>query len=135
MAIVLTVNGQQIGLDEDLYWADEYSWSPVLQTVDFAADGAVLIDEWERQAGRPITLRPYDDTSAHMPSAVLRQLQALASVPELEMTLQIRATTFSVMWRRTDGPAIEAEPLTFMSDAQPGDVGDQFLVTLRFIEI
>lgn len=133
--ITLTANGSVIGLPEDLYWADEYDWSPILQTVDYAADGALMIDEFEKQAGRPITLRNYDEFSGWLPGPILRQLQALAAQAELTMALQIGATTYSVMWRRVDAPPISAEPVTFMSDAIEGDLGDQFFSTLRFIEI
>lgn len=133
--ITLTANGATIALDDDLYWSDEYSWSPIQQSIDWAADGALMIDEFEKLAGRPITLQPPSPDAAWLPGVVLRQLQALAALPELEMSLTVRSTTFDVMFRRNDGPAIEAEPVEFQSDPVPGDIGDQYLVTLRFIEI
>jgi len=133
--IILTANGTAIELDDDLYWSDEYTWSPIQQSIDWAADGALMIDEFEKQAGRPITLQPPAPDAAWLPGVVLRQLQALAALPELEMSLTVRSTTFAVMFRRNDGPAIEAEPVEFQSDPEPGDIGDQYLVTLRFIEI
>ncbi|WP_234082437.1 hypothetical protein [Azonexus sp. R2A61] len=133
--ISLTANGTTLPLDGDLYWSDEFDWSPIEQSITYSADGALLIDEFERQTGRPITLRPFDDASAWMPRATLLQLQSWAGIAELTMTLMLRSTSYSVMFRRDEGSPITAEPVVFVSDAVAGDAGDYYLITLRLIEI
>jgi hypothetical protein len=43
-------------LPDDLLWADEHAWSPVVATVSYLLTGALLVQSATRQAGRPITL-------------------------------------------------------------------------------
>lgn len=135
MDITLTAGGQTLFLDPDLWWSDEFTWSPVAQAESFSIEGSLLIDAQEKLSGRPITLQPIDDDSAWMSGAVLSQLQAWAAVPGLQLVLSLRGTNFNVIFRRSDGPAIDARPRVFVSDVQPGGFGDAYLVTLRMIEV
>lgn len=135
MDINLTAGGVTLALDSDLWWSDEFTWSPVAQSESYSIEGSLLIDAQEKLAGRPITLQPIDDDSAWMSGAALSQLQAWAAVPGLQLALALRGTNFNVMFRRSDGAAIEARPRVFVSDVQPGGFGDAYLVTLRLIEV
>ncbi len=135
MTITLTVGATTLALDSDLQWSDQLSWSPVVQSVEHSITGALLIDESVKLAGRPITLQPPDPSSAWMPLATVSQLQAWAAQPCLVLTLNLRGTLISVMFRRTDGPPVEASPVTFVADPVPGGFGDDYLITIRLTEI
>lgn len=45
-----------IVLPDGLRWSDEHAWSPVSQATEWSLTGALIIEEAEKQAGRPITL-------------------------------------------------------------------------------
>lgn len=134
-AVSIAFGTTEIALDPDLQWSDEFSWSPVKQSAEYSITGALLIDESVMLAGRPITLAPPDPSAAWLTRATLNALMAWAEVPGRVMTLTLRGAARSVMFRRTDGPAIEAEPVIFVADPEPGGFGDHYLATLRFIEV
>lgn len=46
-----------ITLPTDLNWTDEYKWTPVVQSQEYAISGSLIVEEWVKQAGRPITLQ------------------------------------------------------------------------------
>lgn len=135
MSISLTAGSTTIELDPDLQWVDRHSWSPVVQQATHSVTGNLIVDEAVKLAGRPITLQPPDSDAAWMPLATVSQLEALAAVPDREMLLSFHGTTFTVRFRYTDGAAVEAEPRYFVRDPAPGGFGDDYLTTLRFIEI
>lgn len=130
MSITLSASGTTVTLDPDLLWVDENSWHPVEQTVVRSVTGAQIISVATRQGGRYITLQPEDDGSAWMPLSVVLQLKAWAAVAGQVMTLTIRGTVRSVIFRHPD--ALEAVPVVHYSDTQEAD---WYRVTLRFLEI
>lgn len=132
--ITLAVGAVTLELDPDLQWSDEFDWSPVEQAIEYSLTGALIVDHGLRQAGRPITLDAPSDDAAWMPRGVLTQLQAWEADPALAgMTLNLRGTTYDVIFRRHDGAPIEARPVTFVADPLPGGFGDWYLTTLRFM--
>lgn len=134
-AITLTAGAVTLTLDPDLYWSDEFAWAAVEQSIARSLTGALLIDVATRIGGRPITLQPSADNAAWMPSATVRQLQAWEADPALVLTLDLRGTTYDVVFRRDNGAPIEARPVEFQADPLPGDPGDWYLVTLRLLEV
>lgn len=134
-AITLTANGVAISLDPDFEWIDEFSWSPIEEAEDRSVTGARIVDIGIRTDGRPITLAPPDDTAGWLNRAALSQLKAWEKIPRLEMTLNLRGEVFQVNFRRSDGIPIEARPRLFMANPEPGDLGDWYLTTLRFVEV
>jgi hypothetical protein len=131
MSITLTVASTTVTLSSDLYWEDEFNWSPVAQSVERSITGALLIQASALQAGREITLRSFDQVSGAITAADLAQLKAWASVPNQVMQLSLRGVSRDVLFRHQE-TAIEATPFEHYSDVQPGDF---YLVTLRFMEI
>lgn len=130
-----------IELPEDLFWSDEFSAWKVGQTVKTSLTGARIVQESALQAGRPITLESQQNGktwAAVVSLGTLRQLQALEDVPRATpMTLVLPAhnsgdRTFQVLWRRSDGAAIEAKPLRF---AIPARDADYFSLTLRLMTV
>lgn len=132
MSITLSAGGTTLTLDPDLYWEDEYSWSPVEQSVDRTVTGALIVQAAARLSGRPITLRPFDDRSAWMPRTDVAQLRAWANVPGQVLTLNFDGTAYRVLFRHHEGSAMTADPVVFYSDP---DSADWLLVTLRFMTV
>lgn len=133
MANTLTATGVTLVLDPDLYWADEFDWSPVEQGVTRSITGALIIQTQAGIKGRPITLRPDDDGGAWMPRSTALQLLAWAAVPDLQLTLTLfDGFPRTVIFRHHDQPAASARPVVFFSDAGPAD---WYLATLKFMEV
>lgn len=130
-----------IELPADLQWTDEFTGWQIGQQVRNSLTGALIVQESKRQAGRPITLQSTRDGAAYVGVVSLPILRALQ---DSESTLQIAPLelvlpahnggerTFQVRWRRSEGAAIEAEPLRF---AAPAIDQDHFSVTLRLMTV
>ena len=87
-----------------------------------------------QQAGRKLTLQGRMESNvgfAPITLAVLKSLRALAAVPGAVYTVTLLdGRTFSAMFRRGDGPAVEADP---MKNIAPLDDADYYLPTIRMI--
>ena len=98
-----------IELPDDLEWVDEFSWTPVAQSLEYGATGALFIQESTKQAGRLITLEGADDMG-WITRDTAEALQALKDVAGTEMTLELSdERTFTVMF--VQGNPIEITPL------------------------
>lgn len=128
--MAITLDG--VSLPENLYWADEYDWSPVVQHQEYTLTGALVVEEGERQAGRPITLTTPDGgdwTTRATVDSLKAKLQA-----DNAMTLTLHdGRSFQVLWRHNDTP-IEAQPAALEGVADP-DAATLYQLTLRLIEI
>ena len=131
MAITLTYNGTALELHPDLLWQDEFSWTPVVQSVERTVTGAMVIDYGTRIAGRPITLLPDGGDSAWMPLSTINTLNAWAAVPGREMVLNIRGQDYDVVFRHIDG-ALEISPVIHYNSH---DVADFYVATVRLLTI
>jgi hypothetical protein len=132
MTISLSVGLTTVQLNPDLFWEDENNWHPVEQTSERTITGALVVQVAERVAGRPITLRPEDDSSGATELTDLEQLRNWAAVPGQQMTLTLRGESRTVIFRHHDGAAIDARPWVHRSDVQSGD---WYLATFRFMEM
>jgi alpha-D-ribose 1-methylphosphonate 5-triphosphate synthase subunit PhnH len=131
-----------IALPDDIQWVDEFTAWRVGQLIRPTLTGALIVQESALQAGRPITLQGFDDGSNRFVAPItLAQLQALQALEEVAgaapMTLVLLAAgdttrSFTVRFRRTDGPAIEARPIKYQV---PAEAGDWFIATLRLIQV
>lgn len=136
----ITLDG--IELPEDLEWADEYTAWKVGQIIRPSLTGAIVVQEAAMQAGRPVTLQSMDLGGGDYVAAVtlatldlLRAKEESAGAPNMTLVIPIAdggTRTLSVRWRRTDGPAIVARPLTYKV---PAEAADLFLITLRLIQV
>lgn len=129
--ITLTDGVVTLDLDPDLYWEDEFTWASVEQSMTRGLTGRPIIQIGTRAGGRPLTLRPFDESSAWMTRADMAQLRIWADEPGQVLTLTIRGTAYQVMFRHQDGPH-EAQPVVFYADP---DSTDWVLATLRFMTI
>lgn len=130
-----------IGLPADLQWTDEFTAWRVGQQVRNSLNGAMIVQESARQAGRPITLQTTRDGTAYVGVVALPIVRALqaseseARLSPLELVMPAHNggdRTFQVRWRRVDGPAIEVEPTRF---AVPALDSDLFSITLRLMTV
>lgn len=131
MSITITDTTTTLDLPPDLFWADEFTWSPVEQSADFALDGAVIVQTATRQAGRPITLQSGSEF-AWLRRDVLDQLRAWANNAGQELTLTIRGAPRTVIFRHQDAPVIEAEMVLY--HAAPTEETD-YTATIRLMEV
>ncbi|EPK4167813.1 hypothetical protein QEG52_000502 [Stenotrophomonas maltophilia] len=130
-----------IELPADLQWTDEFTAWRVGQQVRNSLNGAMIVQESARQAGRPITLQTTRDGTAYVGVVALPIVRALqaseseARLSPLELVMPAHNggdRTFQVHWRRVDGPAIEVEPTRF---AVPALDSDLFSITLRLMTV
>ena len=130
--ITLSDGTTTLQLHPDLMWSDEFNWQPVEQAAEFSVTGALIVQEAAKQAGRPITLEPEDDNSAWMLRDTIEQLRNWAAEAGKTLELTLRGVPRSVIFRRTDGPGVEARPVAHYSEMEAADF---YLATFRFMEI
>ena len=132
--ITLSDGVTPLELQKDLYWADEYEWNPVEQSVVRSVTGAIIVSCQARIEGRPITLRPIDQSSAWMTKKTLKQLRHWAAVPGKQMVLTLQDETFNVIFRHQDSSGTSAEPIVFYNRETEEDT-DFYLITLRLMTV
>lgn len=121
---------QVVELANGLIWIDEFDWTPVESNVSYSLTGAQIIEQGTKQAGRPISLSPPDDTMGWMMRADLMVLKTWAQTAGRRMTLTINGDDYQVMF--ASGNPITAKPainLPVYGDTDP------FVVNLKFIEV
>lgn len=125
-----------ITLPDDLQWIDEFDWLPVSQQVEVSTGGALIVEEFAQQRGRPITLEGRMEGNvgfAMIRRDVLLALRALAAVARtapMALTLD-DGRTFHVLFRHDDGVAVTAKPLKHIVPAQDADL---YSITIRLME-
>jgi hypothetical protein len=117
-------------LPADLIWSDEFAFKQIQQAREYTTTGALIVEEWRRQTGRPITLQG-DVTYGWCQRGTLQTLSSWASQPGLLLSLVRNGTTHSVGWDHEAG-AVEATPIVPYADPEPVD---QYTLTLRFLEL
>jgi len=107
-----------VELPDDLEWVDEFTWTPVAQSMEYGATGALFIQESEKQAGRTITLEGEEDM-CWVPRSTVLALRTLYAQTDNEMTLTLEdERTFQVRFLQSGNP-IEVSPVVkgaFYSD-------------------
>lgn len=134
MAITLThtPSATSVTLPDALSWADEYTWSPVLQSKTYTTTGALLIEEHTRQTGRPITLEGSEDR-AWCTRALVDTLRGWAATAGIVLSLTLRGASRNVTFDHEKG-ALQGLPVLFYADGAI-DGTDFYVPTLRLIEI
>lgn len=136
MAITLTYNATTLTLPEQLDWSDELSWQPVVAQTEYSSTGALMIDTWVKQAGRPITLVGSQER-AWISRANSITLQAWASIAGAELALVLRGQTYTVAFDHSRTPAFDSRPINIIVNQRDGDVdGDDWHVpTIKFLAL
>ena len=113
----------------ELIWTDEFAWSAVVRSQEYAVDGSQIIDIGVRQAGRPITLAGSQD-GGWISRADLLLLEALANQPTSVFTLTMAdGRQFSVAFT---GDGVMADPVVAFSDP---DGATWYVPVLKLIEV
>ena len=122
-------------LPQGLRWADEFDWSPLTQATEYSLTGALIVQQAEKQAGRPITLVGGKDF-AWLTRAEVATLKALLDAGE-EMTLTLHDTrTFTVLPAGDEPLAVSSLPIVKDSGpANPSSGARYVLETLKLIEV
>lgn len=119
-----------LSLPPDLIWVDEFAFKQIAQTKEYTSTGALVVDEWLRQTGRPITLQG-DVTYGWCQRGTLQTLNAWAGQPGLRLTLARNGSNHPVAWDHEAG-AIDATPVVPYADPLPGDF---YSLVLKLIEV
>ena len=124
---------QVLQLPADLMWTDEFAWAKLQQTGEYTTTGAYVLDQWTKQAGRPITLRGGVDY-AWCQRTELETLNTWAGQAGVTLQLSLRGQARNVVFDHGQSGAgpIEATPVIEYSDPLPQD---PYTLTLKFIEI
>lgn len=129
------LDGVSLFLPDDLLWSDEHSWSPVVSSVSYLLNGALLVQSALRQAGRPITLVGAMDM-AWVTRTVVGQLHNWAGVPlsanagRFTLTLA-DGRALSVAFRHGE-TAIESEPVAGFPARMDSDF---YRITVRLMQL
>lgn len=125
----------EITLPQGLRWADEFTWSPLTQATSYSLTGALLVEQAEKQAGRPITLVGGKDY-AWLTRTEVGALKALLDAGE-EMTLTLHdARTFTVLPADDEPLTVSALPIVKDSGASNPSSGAWYVLeSLKLIEV
>jgi hypothetical protein len=122
-----------ITLPEDLPWADEFAAGSDLVAHDerVTITGALVVQASAQQAGRKMTLEARG--FAPVTLATVKALRALAATPGAVYTITLAdGREFDVMFRRSDGPAIEAVPIKVIAPLEDADL---YFPTIRLLMV
>ena len=117
-------------LPDQLSWPDEFTWQQVEQSTEYTTTGALVLDAWAKQAGRPITLAG-SETRAWCERGALVALRTWASQPGQAFALLLHGVVRQVVFNHEAGP-LDAEPVDDVVD--PIDT-DPYVVTIKFLEL
>jgi hypothetical protein len=121
--VALTIGNEVtiLALPDGLIWEDELAWDTVVQATTHSLDGALVIEEWTRLAGRPITLAG-GERWAWIARSDLLALQALGAPAGAVLTLTLHdARAFTVTPRRDEEGWLVVRPLPVVLDSGPAD--------------
>ncbi len=127
---MITLDG--VNLPSDLFWADEFSWSPVQDVTQYSLAGSLLVGESKKLAGRPITLEGGPDR-AWVPRSTVLTLQTMAKTMGRTMALKLAdGREFTVRFRQeSTGPVSAIQ----VAEIYPPEDGDYYYITLRLMAI
>lgn len=120
------------GIDlEDLVIDKEFDFSPVQAQVSPTIGGGLVV--WEKtRSGRTIDLVGGSDF-AWLTRAKLKQVEALAAVPNATYTLVFNGSTYRVRFRHEDGSPVSATPLVPRPNHEDTDYYNN--VTIKLMEV
>lgn len=130
--MAITLDG--LDLPADLEWQDEFDWQPIAHSSERSLTGKMLIEEAPLVKGRPVTL--YGGPNAcWVPRSLVLALKSMeASVSDINnpMLLDFHGTQMRVIWRRDDGPAVEAKPVVRIRNPGPDH---KYYITIKLVEV
>lgn len=136
MKLINTSTAEVLNLPNDLLWENEFDWSPVLSDQAYSTTGALFIDQWLKQAGRPISLRAAEEDMGWVRRSAAQTLLAWSALVGTQFQLVFEyptdVRTFNVVFDSKDGQPVTAVPVKGF----PGhDPLDWFRVTIKLTEV
>ena len=126
---MITLDG--LSLPEDLYWENEFGWTPVAASLEYSLAGAGLIQLGKKLTGRAVTLQD-ENERCWLPRATVLALKALADQPGKQMQLDYHGRVLTVMFAPGEIP-FDAEPV--WREWPDADSDTWNIKTIRLIEI
>lgn len=129
--ITLVSGSTTVTLPGDMLWTDRRARSVVAQNIQIAANGAVVVEEFQQIGGFPVTLVARGAGDTWVTQDVVDQLMALADAPQTSpMTLTYNdGTVVSVRFSYNGTtPAVDAAPVLPIF---PMSGSDGYSLTLR----
>lgn len=134
MKLIRNETQETVSLEDGFLWPDEFAWSPIQQSTEYALDGALIIQEGFKQAGRPITLQPADTGMGWIKLRELRTLRAWSLLSE-QFTLKFEwphdQREFNVVFNHEKG-ALTAVPI---KNIPAVSLDDYYNVTIQLLEV
>ncbi len=119
-------------LPADLFWVDEFGWTPVTSSLEYGTTGSAFVDVSKKLAGRPITLEAEGELYCWVTRNTFLDLQALSDIPGEEMKLTIYGTEYTVIFAPGEKP-FDGEPIW---REMPVESTDKYQLTaIRFITV
>lgn len=120
-----------VTLPDDFLWVNEFGWSPVVQHTERSLTGALVVHEAQQSYGRSIVLG--DGEHSWLFRDQLEALFLLSAQSNRRMSLTLPdGRTFTVIFDRSDGGALEAYPIA--PTAQPSGQ-DYYGVVIRLLTV
>ena len=120
-----------VTLPDDFLWVNEFGWSPVAQRTERSLTGALVVHEAQQNYGRSIVLG--DGEHSWLARDQLEALFLLSTQSNRRMSLTLPdGRTFTVIFDRSDGGALEAYPIA--PTAQPSGQ-DYYGVVIRLLTV
>lgn len=132
MPNTLSDGSATVFLPSGMQWQDRHAWSPVVQSVETGLTGAKIVQAAALLDGRPITLAPADGDTGWMTRDDVVQMELWAATPLQQLSLALDGSTYNVIFRHHEEPALSAAPVVPYDD--PADT-DPYLVTAKFMVI
>jgi len=120
-------------LGEDVYWKDEWDWTPVPQSVRRALDGTLVIERlFQYTSGRPVTL-----FCSWVSYDTVKEVETLRdSETQNPMLLTLAdGRTMHVLFRHHEGNPISVVPVLERPDYINQKNPDYYDLTIRLFEI
>lgn len=114
-------------LTDGLVWEDEFAYTGIVQDVKTTLGGVPVVYSATVQGPRPITLRSMEDQGWQTYEQVM-SLVDMAKTKDGQFTLQLGARSFTVRFRHSEPPVLEARPFIPRTTAE---AGDWFMVTIK----
>lgn len=120
-----------VQLDDQLQWVNEFEHDAVAQTQERSITGALLVQHGVKLHGREIDLR--SNGGVWTPLFVVRQLEAMRDDPGRVMLLTLSdARAFHVIFNRASGPPITVTPVEREAYPTPDSL---YFVDLRLLTV
>ncbi|SLJ84494.1 hypothetical protein [Psychrobacter sp. DAB_AL43B] len=129
-----TVTNDVIVLSDSLYPEGEHDWSAVVSSTKYALDGTMIVEQSQRQAGRPYTMQAPDGhgvLSRTTVNSLKSERDKLGATFWLDYLADGSVKRVKVMFDTTQ-KAINATPIKGSTSPK---LTDYYNVMLKFLEI